>query len=474
MLFQRSRSCRNWFLEQFQSYDGVAIRRYLYDQANGACKHLSGKEKYFRWTAKYQEYHQNCFGNKTADYPLELLLFKFALFLSPGDYFMFKKIRQYLIALDERRFRFQITLEGILFVVVTLAIGLAAMNTNAQLLFLLFSMMCAFWVLSAIMATSSLKKLTFTRHVPSEVTQLEPVTITLEVENKKTRWVSKSLRLVDFLEDGTAIGAGFVAQVKPQQKEKSTYRCVFPSRGKYKLRRIHMISRYPFGWIKRATARILENEILVLPTLLPVDQVLEMARLEVGEITSNRKGQGAGLYGIRKYQQSESIRDIHWKLSAKSGNLMVREYESDEHRQASVLLDNRLPENPDDHLLERFELAIIVAASLVATLIKSGYQVELVTASGTVSFDERPSQTRRCQRALALLEPASRSKMPPAPTERDSIPLQVLLSDNEPSLSPDVIPVNAKDYRSLLVQKITNGPKAVGAESITMEALAER
>jgi uncharacterized protein (DUF58 family) len=284
------------------------------------------------------------------------------------------------------------------------------------LLFLLFSMMCAFWVLSAIMATSSLKNLKIVRKAPREVTQFEPVSVTLEVENRKRFWDSKSLQLVDYLEDGSDIGACFVAQVRPKQTQKTSYRCVFPRRGKFTLRRIHVISRYPFGWIRRAIARIMEDELLVLPALLPVEQVLEMSRLEVGEITTNRKGHGAGLYGIRKYQESESTRDVHWKLTAQTGSLMVREFESDEHRQASVLLDNRLPEGHDEHLLERFELAIIVAASLVGALIKSGYQVELVTASGSVSFDERPSQTKRCQRALALLHPAPTNAHPPVPS----------------------------------------------------------
>lgn len=384
-----------------------------------------------------------------------------------------RNIKFILNEIEERRFRFKVTLEGIMFVIVTLAIGLAALNTGTQLLFLLFAMMCAFWVLSAIMAQSSLSDLKISRDMPREVNMLEPVTVRFKVFNKKNRWTSYSIRIIDFLEDLTPVGAAFVAEIKPGKTQHTEYRCIFPQRGVHRFRKIHTTSRYPFGWIKRSTSRPLKSEVLVLPALLPVEQELESERIEAGDVSSHKKGQGAGLYGIRKYSQGESIRDIHWKITARSGNLMVREYESDERRKASVIIDNRVDET-DEHLLDRLELGIVVTASLVNLLIKRGYQVELVTASGSVGFDERPAQVKRCQRALALLTPVSKDAHPPTPSDQDSEVYQVTLQKSEKELVPKSAVIYADRFRAMLTEALEKSPKPSGSEKMSMETLQEQ
>ncbi|MDX1972036.1 MAG: hypothetical protein SFY68_05835, partial [Candidatus Sumerlaeia bacterium] len=114
--------------------------------------------------------------------------------------FPIPQLRELQRTIQEQSFRFRITLEGILFVVVTLAIGLAAMNTGAQLLFLVFSMMCAFWVFSAILADASMRRLQIKRHLPREAVMLEPAIVRFSVTNTKKRWASSSLRIADYLE----------------------------------------------------------------------------------------------------------------------------------------------------------------------------------------------------------------------------------------------------------------------------------
>lgn len=384
-----------------------------------------------------------------------------------------KTIQKILAEIEERRFRFRVTLEGAFYIFFMLAIGLSALNTGTQLLFLLFAIMCAFMILSAVMAASSISDLKIERELPREVTMLEPVTIRFHVKNVKQRWSSFSLRIVDFLEDLTTVGVAFVPNVEPGKTVTTEYRSVFPCRGHYRFRRIQVISRYPFGWIKRATSRPLVSELIVLPALIDLTENPIEAAVDAGDISSQKKGHGAGLYGIRKYIEGESVRDVHWKLTARTGNVMVREFESDEKRKASVLLDNRL-EGANDHALDRFELAIVVTASLVNLLIERGYQVELVTASGTVGFDERPNQVRRCQRALASLNPEPRKANPPKPSEADSEVFQVVSTDREPLLEPKSTAIAANLYREVLSGLIQKSERNFDGEKITMESIHER
>lgn len=386
--------------------------------------------------------------------------------------FLFRKIREIRAAFKEQAFRFRITLEGILFVIVTLAIGIAAMNTGAQLLFLVFSMMCAFWVLSAILADASMRQLRIKRFVPRDISMLEPTTIRFSITNTKKRWASSSIRIVDFLEGEKPLGATFAAQIDPGQTVDCYYQVVFPHRGKYQLRTIHVISHYPFGWIKRAFPRLLPVELVVLPAVLPVHQLLESSKTEHGDYSAQKKGRGTGLYSTRPYTAGESVRDVHWKLSARSNTLMMREYESDEYKRASVLLDNRLPEKPAEELLQRFELGIVLASSLVQELVRRGYQVELVTATGRVGFDQRPNHVQRCRRALATLEAAPVTAFAPAASEADSVMFQVALSENEPLLDPTARRMNVSEFRETVESALQQAPKPNTTEPLTMEKLA--
>jgi uncharacterized protein (DUF58 family) len=66
-------------------------------------------------------------------------------------------------------------------------------------------------------------------------------------------------------------------------------------------------------------------------------------RLQVREIESQltvvRAGQGTDLYGVREYRSGDSLRRIHWKTSARRGELVVREYEPPGLKVLALLLD---------------------------------------------------------------------------------------------------------------------------------------
>ncbi len=386
--------------------------------------------------------------------------------------FPFPQIGKFRAAIREQAFRFRITAEGIVFVIVTLAIGIAAMNTGAQLLFLVFSMMCAFWVISALLADASMRRLRIQRLIPRDISMLEPTTIRFTITNTKKRWASSSIRIVDFLAGEKALGATFASQILPGQTVDCSYQVVFPHRGTYQLRTVHVISHYPFGWIKRAFPRLMPAEILVLPSILPVSQLLETAKVDLGDYSALKKGRGTGLYGTRKYVPGESVRDVHWKLSARTNSLLVREFESDEYKRASVILDNRLPENTDPELHQRFEMGVVLAASLVQELIRRSYQVELCTATGKVGFDQRPSHVQRCRRALAGLTATAATTHPaPTPSSKDSVVFQISLTGNDPLVSPGAYRILVTDFRESMEHAIQAAPRPNTDAPLTMEKL---
>jgi uncharacterized protein (DUF58 family) len=330
-------------------------------------------------------------------------------------------------ALPRSQSNFVVPMEGWIFVAVTLAIGLAAINTSTQLLFLIFSMMCAFWILSAILATTSLRQISLRRIAPPVVTAGHPVQVIVRAANRKRRFTSFSLRVTDELDHHIPIGAVFFPRVPPADEHGESYRCVFPRRGIYRFRSLTLATRFPFGLIERHRETIAAQDIVVMPALVDVRRLMQPLRSRLGEIESHRRGRGTGLYALRDYVAGESSRDIHWKVSARRGQLMVKEYEEEERRRASVVLDNRefAPWSREGHA--DFERAIVLAGSVLAYLLREGHEVELVTASGRVGFDTGPEHLGRCRRALASLRPVPGDSDPPRGTSSEAECVRILI-----------------------------------------------
>ncbi|GAB3586141.1 hypothetical protein GCM10027445_64520 [Amycolatopsis endophytica] len=84
------------------------------------------------------------------------------------------------------------------------------------------------------------------------------------------------------------------------------------------------------------------------------------------------------LQDVREYQPGDEVRHVHWKATARSGRLMVRDLIDPEQPRFTLLLDTRADALPP----EGFEEAVDVAASLLVAAARAGSPARLVTSSG--------------------------------------------------------------------------------------------
>lgn len=88
----------------------------------------------------------------------------------------------------------------------------------------------------------------------------------------------------------------------------------------------------------------------------------------------------------REYRTGDAMRRVHWRATARHGELMVRQEEPRSHAEARVILDTRrsgysdgrTDERADEPQSESFELAVSIAASIAVHLARGGFAVELV------------------------------------------------------------------------------------------------
>jgi uncharacterized protein (DUF58 family) len=97
-----------------------------------------------------------------------------------------------------------------------------------------------------------------------------------------------------------------------------------------------------------------------------------------GTTTDDRLSGSVDLQDVREYQPGDEVRHLHWRATAHTGRLMVRDLTDPEQPRCTVVLDARPGSLPADG----FEEAVDLAASLVAASAQAGHHTRLVTSSG--------------------------------------------------------------------------------------------
>jgi uncharacterized protein (DUF58 family) len=146
---------------------------------------------------------------------------------------------------------------------------------------------------------------------------------------------------------------------------------VVPRRGRYTWGPVHGVSGYPFGLVERRAVLVPEETMTVLPCLgwLHRGRFLRHLRgLTVKPQQIRRHpprshpAAQAEFHGLRSYQSGDSPRLIHWRTSARRGELMVREFEDEPSDNLLLVLDPALPAEADSG--EQFEEMVSLTATI--------------------------------------------------------------------------------------------------------------
>jgi uncharacterized protein (DUF58 family) len=87
----------------------------------------------------------------------------------------------------------------------------------------------------------------------------------------------------------------------------------------------------------------------------------------------------------RAYQDGDDLRRVHWRSTARYGELMVRREEHQWRNSASVFLDTRRVAHAGSGTTSTFELAVSAAASIGAHLTEEGFRGKLITDAGEIA-----------------------------------------------------------------------------------------
>ena len=306
------------------------------------------------------------------------------------------------------------SLTGLIYCAMMMFMGLAAVNTQANLLFGVFGLMIGVLLVSVTLCRLVLMRLHVTRALPESAVVGQRATVHYHFHNAKRFWPSLSVTVaeLDGTEAFTVQPHAYMLHAAPGMTAIVPIELIPKRRGLYRLGHYQISTSFPFGFIKRALVRRKEDAILVYPALGAVSpRLLALCRSaeRSGTHRKPRRGGSDEFYGVKQFRPGENPRWIHWRRSARTGALVVKEMAQISPPSLLILVDTYASGTAPEESAQ-IEKTIARAASLASRVLDSGMAVGLcVWADGWETIAPQRGK-RHCRNILAALAelPANR------------------------------------------------------------------
>lgn len=297
---------------------------------------------------------------------------------------------------------FHVTREGMAYMGVALIISVAALNTTNNLLFIVLAAMLAAIAVSGLASAAMLRSLEVEIAMPSTAFAMRAILARVRLSNPR-RWIpafsvrvathigkkkksrpvwewrrtefvfprkSPWLHLPDY-----TLHRKVEPEKPPEIFDKPVYftfvpagttsevpvELTFPRRGRHAQDAIFVATRFPFSFLVKSRRARLSRELIVYPALLEETDFLDVLPMITGEYASMVRGRGSELYRIREHTPDDPARFVHWKATAKTGALKVREFTREDERRLRIVFDNASPGAVPEEVYEHW---VSKAASL--------------------------------------------------------------------------------------------------------------
>lgn len=307
----------------------------------------------------------------------------------------------------------RITKVGLWFVLLTVVVAVAATNTGNNALYMVLALMLATLVVSGVTSRHNVRGLEVEVEAPGEVFAHRPFRVDFRVRNRG--WLLPRWLLLVTVDRGAR--PRLIPHLPRGATSRGDMHLMVPRRGVHAFPHLHLASLFPFGFFRKGARYPVDLEVLVYPEIYDAAARRPSDAGPLGEGRPQRADWGHDLHALRSFREGDDPRGIHWKQTARTGDLVYMERETERGRRLAILFDNGVGRLADEAVEERFETLVSEAATAAVDHLARGFEVELVTRERTLPFAAGPRQRYAILETLALVQPARRGREPLRPSD---------------------------------------------------------
>jgi len=242
------------------------------------------------------------------------------------------------------RRRLRIPLPGLLTICILCLVAAASFTSEANLLLLLFGIGTGLLMFNLLACMRMVRRIEVDRSLAGTAVAGRPFEISYTVRNRH-RWLNAwALQVgeVPSSRHAPVFPGGFVMMLPPGHEQRVRVAAVWPFRGRIHLCGLRITCGFPFGLFTCTVDLPAPARLVVYPAVGRVRREFRHQQFLSEMATARRVDQAVGgdeFHGVREYRQGDNLRWIHWRRSAHTGQLVVREYRPLRESRLVVLLD---------------------------------------------------------------------------------------------------------------------------------------
>lgn len=223
-----------------------------------------------------------------------------------------------------------------------------------------------------------------------------------------------------------------LTMLKPNQNKRLQYSFICNRRGYYQLGPTILETGDLFGLHRRYQIAAAPQFLTVYPRIVPLDGYDLASRRPIGEIKMTHRlfEDPTRIAGVRAYQNGDPLNRIHWRATARTGQLHSKIYEASSVAGVTIMMEFHREAYPRGSEPFRSELAVTAATSIANAVQVMGQQIGFITNGRDAAdriraegWDGKPAalETREAARAVAEIDEKNDRLQPvQIPTRRDS------------------------------------------------------
>ena len=315
------------------------------------------------------------------------------------------------------------TASGMLVIIIGLCIGLAAYNTENNILFAALSLLVASIIASGLLCWLNFQSARWRIETSPTFRVGESGEVALVVENSRNRAPLYCLRFdLESTETEDEHSVHLRNGLAPGENKRLVWNFVPNRRCETRFALSDAVSNFPFGFLRKHIAGESEKRMAIWPARIAYRSVgIPLGGMSWQGQTVKNRGESGDYIGLREYAKGDPLRSVHWKASAKQRKLVVKQVSAESQALYSIVIDPSAYRWTSE---EQFEKMCSFAVSLADDLFLAG-QLDQVCIVGNRSIKvDRVADLETFFDEIARLQPMSETGLDGETVQKNGILLE--------------------------------------------------